>query len=446
MVRVLLCGDARAGLRKINEQVARMHAKLDEKHHFEAIFCVGEFSASDFSLWSDGDADIRPQCPVHFIDSGNGAARLIKDSPKGQEVRPGVHFLGHFGVSRVAGLCVAYLSGRYRADLFAAAADEAAIAASATTSGAGPGPTWEEVRAAERLAEAAKTQAFVDGIYYTPHALEQLKEQIANSGGVDLLLTSEWPAGCLSGVPKEARTGLDKDMLPNNSSPAVADLVSSAEPKYHAVGLAGQFWRCPPWTHVHRGEVVPATGELHCGVCRMVALGSVPSTVATARSAATTDTGANQQQQQQPQPNQVSSASELKQQKWLHGLDLDPHAPPAQAADATPSPWLETKKASEGEKLQPLQLDVTELMDPKDKRRWLKKFGVLPQDLQFASNRIANDVEKANEKANKNKGPRRESLYSNQKSDKRFKAGKGSNDAFHQKERRAANGKSAGNF
>jgi hypothetical protein len=305
------------------------------------------------------------------------------------------------------------------------------------------------VRAAERLAEAAKTEAFVDGIYYTPHALEQLKEQIANCGGVDLLLTSEWPAGCLSGVPKEARTGLDKATLPEHSSPAVAELVSAAEPKYHAVGLAGQFWRRPPWTHVHRGEVIPATGELRCGVCRMVALGSVPSTGPTAHSAAPTGTRANQQQQQQqPQPNQVCSAPEPKNQKWLHGLDLDPHAPPAQAADATSSPWIETKKPSEDEKqLQPpLKLDVTDLMDPADKRRWLKKFGVVPKDLQFASDRIEKDIEKANEKANKAKGPRRESLYGNQKSDKRFKAGKGSNDTFHQKERRAATGRSVGSF
>mmetsp|Transcript_23586 Transcript_23586/g.74318 ORF Transcript_23586/g.74318 Transcript_23586/m.74318 type:complete len:432 (-) Transcript_23586:91-1386(-) len=429
MVRVLLCGDLRGRLRQLCEQISKLHSKLSPEQHFAAVFCVGEFSSEGM------DWDAAPPVPVHFIDCGPAAGKLIAESPQGCEVRPGVHFLGHYGVARVAGLSVAFLSGRVSADLFTDAAPAGAAGADAVvgTQGASGAPSWEDIRAAERLAELGRKELFVGGCHYTPLTVTRLREEIADSGGVDLLLTSEWPSGCFRGVPKEAQEGLHKAAVRPCSSQAVAEIAASAEPKYHAVGLGAVFWRRPPWTHVNRGEVAQSTGELRCGVCRIVALGAADGGPAagTPTPASATD----------------KPAGGPKPQKWLHGLDLDPAAPPAQAADATPSPWATgpaTVAASagagaEGGTPQPPLRPIFEPGDAEAQRRWRERFGILPEEMLSASDKVAKEMQP------KEKKEKRQSLYYSQKGEKRFKAGKGGHEGFLQKERRAANGRSVAN-
>eukprot|EP00435_Cladocopium_sp_Y103_P051114 s870_g15.t1 len=123
---------------------------------------------------------------------------------------------------------------------------------------ASSGPSWEELKAKEKKKEFMQSQLFIDGCY-TPLAIERLCEEIADSGGVDLLLTSEWPKGVMSTLkdawPEEAEVRkLAKGAARQCSSAAVAELAVAAEPKYHAVGLGGVFWRRQPWRHERRGE------------------------------------------------------------------------------------------------------------------------------------------------------------------------------------------------
>lgn len=67
--------------------------------------------------------------------------------------------------------------------------------------------------------------------------------------GVDLLLTSEWPAGVMATLkeawPEEAeQRKLAKGAARHCSSPAVAELAVAAEPKYHAAPWASHSaWR-----------------------------------------------------------------------------------------------------------------------------------------------------------------------------------------------------------
>merc|ERR1711972_210883 len=141
------------------------------------------------------------------------------------------------------------------------------------------GPSWEEINAAEKLKAFHNSQLFIDGCY-TPLAMERLQEEIDDCNGVDLLLTSEWPAGCLKGVKQAWPEEMDirrmvKQSMKQCSSAPVAAIAAAAEPKYHAVALGGVFWRRAPWMHERRGEVVQSTGELRCGVCRIVTLGAV---------------------------------------------------------------------------------------------------------------------------------------------------------------------------
>mmetsp|Transcript_36882 Transcript_36882/g.68913 ORF Transcript_36882/g.68913 Transcript_36882/m.68913 type:complete len:473 (-) Transcript_36882:173-1591(-) len=472
MVRILVCGDVRGQLPKLCETVARMHAKLDATQHFKAVFCVGEFSSEEMDL------DVKPPVPVYFIDAGPAAEDLINSSPQGEEVGPNLHFLGHYGVTKVAGLAVAYLSGRQQSALFADAsaadaqgeADEAeedrheargslaerygnqadheekpllvtSLRASSAASSGDPGSraeSWETLKAKEKVAEHMRAQLFVDGCY-TPLAVERLQEEIADFGGVDLLLTSEWPKGCMKGLgqawPEElAHRQLLKVAAKQCSSVAVAELAVAAEPKYHVMGLGGVFWRRAPWRHERRGEVVPATGELRCGVCRLLTLGAIDGSRPGVRAEAIP---------RGPEfsgPGGADLTSSVKPQKWLHGLDLDPNAMPLAADDSTLSPWSEQAKAASvraadgSEGAGPLRLDV-QTGDREERRRWLQRFGCLPEEFQSAEDKV-NKMNQPKEKKEKHK-----SLYKvSEKEKKRRKTGGDGHLPFHAKERMAAKG------
>mmetsp|Transcript_44413 Transcript_44413/g.96527 ORF Transcript_44413/g.96527 Transcript_44413/m.96527 type:complete len:466 (+) Transcript_44413:58-1455(+) len=459
MVRILLCGDVRGRVGQLCEHVAKLHAKLEASQRFEAVFCVGEFSSEEMEL------DVKPPIPVHFIDSGPAAQDLIEASPQGEEIGENLHFLGHFGVAKIAGISVAYLSGRAHEELFSTAPGEGIEApedgeAHAEPEGEGAvsaslkqkygsneadpdlnvaqvakaevnaerSQSWEELRAKEKAIAHQQSQLFIDG-RYTPLAVERLLEEVTDSGGVDLLLTSEWPTGCLKGVaqawPQEVETRkLAKAAARTCATSAVAMLAAATEPKYHAVGLGGVFWRRPPWRHERRGEVVAATGELRCGVCRLITLGAAdghrpaPAGVAQAASAASSQADGG-------------TAAKPKPEKWLHGLDLNPHAMPACSEDATVCPWSQ-KAVSEAAGSDPVAepLRMPGIDDKEERRRWLKRFGCLPQEMQSLSDKIT----KANEP--KEKKEKHKSLYKvSEKEKKRRKTGGDGHLPFHAKER-----------
>ncbi|CAE7601480.1 unnamed protein product [Symbiodinium sp. CCMP2456] len=100
--RILLCGDVRGDLPKVCKCVDGLQRKLPEEQRFRAVFCVGEFSAEEMNL----DVEEKPTVPIYFIDCGPACQDLIDESPQGDEVAPNVHFLGHYGVTSVAGLKV----------------------------------------------------------------------------------------------------------------------------------------------------------------------------------------------------------------------------------------------------------------------------------------------------------------------------------------------------
>eukprot|EP00913_Durusdinium_trenchii_P020264 g19037.t1 len=222
----------------------------------------------------------------------------------------------------------------------------------ARVSSAPTGPSWEELKAKEKKKEFMQSQLFIDGCY-TPLAIDRLCEEIADSGGVDLLLTSEWPKGVMTTLkeawPEEADVRkLAKGAARQCSSPAVAELAVAAEPKYHAVGLGGVFWRRQPWRHERRGEVEASTGVLKCGVCRMITLGAVDGSRPGVK-----DMPTAKYSYKKPEDTcleiLLGSCDEAppKPQKWLHGLELDPKAMPQDADDATANPWTKKEVASD---------------------------------------------------------------------------------------------------
>lgn len=477
----MLCGDLHGRLGQLCDQVTKLHARLDESQRFKAVFCVGEFSSEDMDL------DFRPPIPVHFVDAGPAAGDLISASPQGEEVSPNLFFLGHYGVATVAGLKVAFLSGRRHEELFEeegaveakeakagsqelnaeeGGAQEVSVDADSLTAKYGSqDPTdgiqlapksgraasdpassttadkqsqsWEALKAIEERSKALRSQLFIND-RYTPLVVERLCEEMADSGGVDLLLTSEWPAGCMRGVPAAwpqeiENRKLVKTAVKHCSSNPVGELASAAEPKYHAVGLGGVFWRRPPWRLERRGEIVASTGEMKCGVCRMISLGATDGSRPGVPERKRTDKKASDGSV----PSSASTPAPQKPEKWLHGLDLDPDSLPADADDATPSPWSENAKiAAMASALEaaPMRAEF-DGMDKEERRRWVKKFGVAPTELQKASDRLTK-LDEPKEK----KEPKRKSIYKvSEKEKKARKTGGDGHLPFAAKERMANN-------
>eukprot|EP00933_Yihiella_yeosuensis_P026983 TRINITY_DN20934_c0_g1_i1.p1 TRINITY_DN20934_c0_g1~~TRINITY_DN20934_c0_g1_i1.p1 ORF type:complete len:472 (+),score=126.75 TRINITY_DN20934_c0_g1_i1:64-1479(+) len=470
MVRILLCGDVRGNLKAVSKQVEKLHAKLPADQQFQAVFCVGEFTAEEMDL------DVKPPVPVYFIDCGPACQDLIDETPQGDELSPNLHFLGHYGVANVHGLKVAFLSGKHRADLFepdndddedqelpqaqapASALDRygaqnhgdeglhARLQPLASSGGGGGGgsapqsigPSWEDLKKKEKEKEELMSQLFIEGCY-TPLAVERLCEDIDDSGGIDLLLTSEWPAGCMRGLkdawPQEVETRrLAKQAARQCSAPGVSEVASAAEPKYHATGLGGVFWRRVPWKHEKRGEVVQSTGELKCGVCRMITLGAVDGSRPGVKEDAASSSGAYTYRK----PEEAGAS---KPQKWLHGLELDPHAVPAQSDDATTCPWsakadAEAKARAEAAANAPAERPDFSGMDKEEKRRWMQRFGMKPEEMLFASDKLAK------ENAPKEKKEKHKSLYKvSEKEKKRRKTGGDGHLPFQAKERMHGSGR-----
>ncbi|CAK9033189.1 unnamed protein product [Durusdinium trenchii] len=351
---------------------------------------------------------------------------------------------------------VAFLSGRLKAELFdepdeeleaaegAAAPDEIKskyaaqegdrglfagapmpLNEEARVSSAPTGPSWEELKAKEKKKEFMQSQLFIDGCY-TPLAIDRLCEEIADSGGVDLLLTSEWPKGVMTTLkeawPEEADVRkLAKGAARQCSSPAVAELAVAAEPKYHAVGLGGVFWRRQPWRHERRGEVEASTGVLKCGVCRMITLGAVDGSRPGVKDMPTAKYSYKKPEDEAPP----------KPQKWLHGLELDPKAMPQDADDATANPWTKKEVASDPN-LPPERPDFSG-MDKEEKRRWMHRFGIKPDEMLSASDKLQKESEP------KQKKEKHKSLYKvSEKEKKRRKTGSDSHLPFSARERMQA--------
>eukprot|EP00927_Polykrikos_kofoidii_P036499 TRINITY_DN30821_c0_g1_i1.p1 TRINITY_DN30821_c0_g1~~TRINITY_DN30821_c0_g1_i1.p1 ORF type:complete len:472 (-),score=100.36 TRINITY_DN30821_c0_g1_i1:73-1488(-) len=469
MVRILLCGDVRGRLKQVCSHVDALHARLDSSQHFQAVFCVGEFTSEEMDL------DVKPPIPVYFIDSGPAAVDLIQASPQGEEISENLSFLGHFGVSKIAGLTVAFLSGRVHPELFDASAttgdgdenqgsnessgrhsadalrekygvqDEDgmlgptggdATTASFRVNNSTRPPSWEALKAAEAADALKRSQLFIDGCY-TPLVIERLLEEIGDAGGVDLLLTSEFPAGCLKGVhdawPEEAASRkMVKAAVRQCGSSAVAAIAAGAEPKYHAVGLGGVFWRRPPWRHERRGEILAGTGEMRCGACRMISLGAVDGSRPGVKHVAAASA-------QDGQGSDV--AVQKKPEKWLHGLDLDPSSLPAAAENATQCPWTEkgervAKGGGEGtiEAITAPLRPSFDTSDPEERRRWLRRFGCRPEEMLRVSDKLAH------ESAPKEKKEKYQSVYKvSEKEKKRRKTGGDGHLPFAAKERMSAN-------
>ncbi|MCX4469262.1 metallophosphoesterase [Micromonospora sp. NBC_01655] len=125
----------------------------------------------DFPLLVEGLLDLG--APLHFI-GGNHEPWPALDAAGPGRWSEGVHFLGRAGVTEVAGLRVAFLSGIHS-------------------------PRITDVPRARRDTARERT-------YYTAEEVHQVSRAARRAGAVDVLLTHDWPAG-LTGPRRNGPVG-----------------------------------------------------------------------------------------------------------------------------------------------------------------------------------------------------------------------------------------------
>eukprot|EP00397_Hematodinium_sp_SG-2012_P044763 GEMP01050065.1.p1 GENE.GEMP01050065.1~~GEMP01050065.1.p1 ORF type:complete len:332 (+),score=81.73 GEMP01050065.1:77-1072(+) len=155
---------------------------------------------------------------------------LIEDGPDGKTLGASLNFLGHYGVKKINGLTIAYLSGTYDAEKFD---NDQAL--------------------------------FVEG-HYTKLTIDRLVEEIELEQQLDILLTTEWPENV------ERHTKRKKTSTPPPAAPPINRLLA-AEPRYWLTsGNDYGSWKREPWRQKRRAIVDGKSGETIYGITRFIAL------------------------------------------------------------------------------------------------------------------------------------------------------------------------------
>ena len=299
-LKLLFVGNIGSHFDVVFSKVSKLVAK---KGPFDALFAftdpAGRESMTSLQPYLAGEKAV----PVPTFVVGQAAGDVpegvrtgdgVSTEAEGAAARHRVRFLSGASVITVRDLKVAYLAGSYNAAAYSNASDDA------TTS----------------------------SMYFSKAAVDDLKAQIMNmEGDLDLLLTSEWPAGV--------------DKKPNNplASRIVAEVAMVARPRYHISG--------PAATTTKPGGAVHPTNP------------TTPSTNSTTTTTtATTTTTGPIYYQRLPYVNDdkgtgkhatrfigLAPVANPEKQQWMQALALVPceHMPEEQfrsiPPDATPCPY-----------------------------------------------------------------------------------------------------------
>uniref|UniRef100_A0A0G4F9P2 RRM domain-containing protein n=1 Tax=Chromera velia CCMP2878 TaxID=1169474 RepID=A0A0G4F9P2_9ALVE len=228
--------------------------------------------------------------PVYFIDGSEQVATLVsqKQTAGGSHLGGNVHFLGAAGVRMLHGFRVAFLCGRKAGK-----------------------PQFDDSRN-EFEGGRFTRRALLSLI----RAVDAEKGTHGDGGGIDLLVTCEWPSGVMGGLPPDMTKKVDEYLPPpvraSLESNIIAEVARTIEPRYHIVAGGGFFFSRPPF-------ICPVGGH----ASRFICLGSVG----------------------------VATSADRRP---MHALKLFPFAQASkdrdfftQSADFTPSPYEVNKAAAE---------------------------------------------------------------------------------------------------
>lgn len=205
-LKVLFVGDVGNEYDALFTKVSKLVAKKGE---FDALFCFSSSSADQSTVEPYLEGQKPVSVPTYVVGKPQNEAVNAMATREGSRIR----FLGSHGIATVAGLKVAFLSGRYNAAAYASNASDASNTANIS-------------------AEDAASPSTSGSPYFTKSAVDALKSDIMQmEGDLDLLLTCEWPEG------------VDKKSNNPVASWPVAEVALAARPRYHISGPATSWWK-----------------------------------------------------------------------------------------------------------------------------------------------------------------------------------------------------------
>jgi len=260
-VKILVTGDVRGRFRRVFTQASKFQ---DKAGPFAALLCVGDFFAKDGSIeelqpYLDGEKKIpMPTYLVAGEETGEATRLLSADEHGANAPKPldplklaaNLTYLGRQGLINIGGLSVGYLSGRFHPQHFPDPPDKTEIYR--------PYKSWY------------CDDHLDDLLDNTGGGPDPLPASSPLRFGVDVLLTSEWPA--FADIAKQPPPALpealksDPARVETLGSPAVGALVSGIATRYHFAGTEDVYYAMPPFRnkcHATRFYALGGCGNPH---------------------------------------------------------------------------------------------------------------------------------------------------------------------------------------
>ncbi|XP_055624320.1 CWF19-like protein 1 homolog [Toxorhynchites rutilus septentrionalis] len=199
--RILIVGDVNGRLKSFFARIETVNKKTGP---FDLVLCVGNFFGS--STETDDLNDYKSKLksipiPIYILGPNDElSAKFYRDLQDG-DLCPNLTYLGKRGIyCTSSGLKIAYVSG---------------VEADST---GGTVPEWKFTN---------------DDVTVVRDFSVASKSNMGDYRGVDLLVTSQWPAGIKEGV--------------KNGSKRIAWLADAIKPRYHLCALNGEYFEPPPY-------------------------------------------------------------------------------------------------------------------------------------------------------------------------------------------------------
>ncbi|ODN06030.1 CWF19-like protein 1 [Orchesella cincta] len=218
-LKILVAGDVDGKFKELFDRVTTVNKKNGP---FSMLFCVGSFFPPTFQE----ELDI-PPAPVPTYVLGPVTSQQLAYFPdlNGAEIAPNITYLGRQGVyNESSGLKIAYLSGIQQ--------------------------------------ESGKTKEEHNFNHEDVRNLHIRLENESGFRGVDIFLTTQWPAGVQNHAPPPEEE-------PSQASTLLSPLTKRLKPRYHFAGIEGIHYERVPF----RNHEVLAQAAQHC--TRFIALGKV---------------------------------------------------------------------------------------------------------------------------------------------------------------------------
>jgi hypothetical protein len=219
--KILVCGDTCGKFKSLFTKAG----KLQKKHGFSALFCVGNF----FADTPEGNSELKPYLdgissvplPIYFVLGTDKDTSPVDELPEGGQLCPNLHYLGRSGLKHVEGLSVVFMSGAHD-------------------------PVFFKDSGSSIFRQTKYEPHYVhDDIKVLLAAYAGSKE--AQDHGVDLLLTSEWGRGYHSLLPSTLLPKGLSSSPDSTGSPAVKQVCCAVSAQYHFAGKEGVFFQLPPY-------------------------------------------------------------------------------------------------------------------------------------------------------------------------------------------------------